>query len=122
VKFLGPLLLMFLIGDVAIANECDYWEAKAGVPIAEVKPEIDEKDVKEIEKGIDCLLRLERNKSRGAFSGVTSFDISAELPDATVEICALYYFSYLFLKIGSTLAGLPCKKEVIHSIRTARES
>ena len=81
----------------AKAQDCSYWYAAVGVDGVKYRgDEIDEKNPKKIIEGIECLIRLEGDKTNGAFSGATHFEVSQIFPRATVEICALYYISKLF--------------------------
>lgn len=73
---------------------CQYWEAQVD-PDVEVDFEIDKTDPENIMEGIGCLLSLEGRKGKGTFSGWQPH-VSQILPRATVEICALYYISYLY--------------------------
>ncbi len=46
--------------------------------------------------GIECLLNLEGNKNAAKFSGANKPYISQIFKQATVEVAALYYISYLY--------------------------
>ena len=90
------IVVIFFVFD-SNAQDCNYWNAGIGVKSANSKRgRKDEKNPKNIMEGIECLLMLEGDKSRGAFSGATSFSGPGGMPEATVEICALYYISVLF--------------------------
>ena len=79
------------------AQGCNYWNAAVGEKTSNGKRgNKDERKTKNILEGIECLLKLQGDKSRGAYSGATSFSGPAHMPDATVEINALYYISKLF--------------------------
>ena len=81
----------------AAAQDCNYWNATVGVKGSNLRRgDKDEKDPANIMEGIECLLKLEGDKSRGAFGGTTSLSTAAPMPSSTVEICALYYISVLF--------------------------
>lgn len=81
----------------AYGQDCNYWYAAVGVKSANLRAgDKDKKNLENIVEATECLLNLEGDKSRGAFSGATSFKISEQFPRATVEVCALYYISYLF--------------------------
>lgn len=95
------VIIFFCICVVSVADnaaqDCNYWYAAVGVKSANgQRGNKDEKDTKNILDGIECLLKLEGDKSRGAYSGATSFSGPAFMPEATVEINALYYISKLF--------------------------
>lgn len=83
--------------DVA-AQDCNYWNAGVGEKSSKPRRgDKDEKNLENIMEGIECLLKLEEDKSRAAFSGASSFSGAYGLKSpATVEICALYYISKLF--------------------------
>lgn len=93
------LLLLMLICGVSIqevkAGVCRYWQAEVDAEI-DVDFEIDETDTKNILTGIECLLKLEGKKKEGLFSGATSSSVSQTFPDASIEVCALFYASFLF--------------------------
>lgn len=57
-------------------------------------------------EAIACLLRLEGNLEPARFSGVTHMDESQTLPRATVEVGALYYASYVFLRHWDHASGI----------------
>jgi len=83
----------------ANAQDCNYWNAGVGVKGSNLKRgDKDEKNPENIIEGIECLLKLEGDKSRGAFGGGTSIRMIGgdKFPSSTVEICALYYISVLF--------------------------
>lgn len=91
------LMLLFVLPLTVEAKECEYWFAVVGVKDALI-PEtfVDEKDSGKVMEGIECLLKLEGDKSRGAFGGAAHTQVSAMLPMTTVDVCALYYVSKLF--------------------------
>lgn len=94
--FLFFVVLIFS-SSKSMAQDCNYWYESVGVEsIQNSQIKIDEKDPAQIFNAVECLLKLEGNKSRGAFSGATNNRVSQLLPKSTVEICALYYISYLF--------------------------
>ncbi|QQS42264.1 MAG: hypothetical protein IPM63_04800 [Acidobacteriota bacterium] len=87
---------LFFVGN-CMASTCDYWYTKVGVDDVEFVGEApDLAHDEEILSGIECLLKLEDDTSEGAFWGATSFEVSQILPKAGVNVCALYYISYLF--------------------------
>jgi len=75
--------------------ECEYWYSQVD-PKTDSELELDESDPNSVLKGIECLLKLEGKRSEGAFGGATRDEVSQILPTSTVEICALYYISYLY--------------------------
>lgn len=91
------LMTAFFVFD-SNAQDCNYWDAGVGVKNSNLKRgDKDEKNLENIMEGIECLLRLEGDKSRGAFGGATSTSGSWALNSpTTVEICALYYISVLY--------------------------
>jgi hypothetical protein len=95
----NSLLVMLMIFGIhaidAKADVCKYWQSKVDRG-TDVDFEIDEEDPRNIIRGIDCLLKLEGIKEEGLFRGATQYDVSQIFPSASVEICALYYSSYLF--------------------------
>jgi hypothetical protein len=46
--------------------------------------------------GVGCLLSMQGNRGRARFGGATRSDVSEIYPDATTEIAALFYISYMF--------------------------
>lgn len=100
------LFAIFAVSD-AFAQDCSYWNASVGVKSANGKlGAMDETKTANILTGIECLLKLEGDRSRGAFSGATSFSGPANLPPSTVEICALYYISKLFYNKSDHARGI----------------
>lgn len=92
------LILFILLGFQVMeakADICKYWQSQVDME-TEVDFEVDETDPKNVLVGIDCLLKLEGNKKEGLFSGATKDNISQTFPAVSIEICALYYVSYLF--------------------------
>src|SRR5215204_4710425 len=94
------IIVIFFVFDSNAQEDCNYWNAGVGVKSSNSKRgRKDEKNPENIIEGIECLLKLEGDKSRGAFGGATSprgeFFLKGEA-DSTVEICALYYISVLF--------------------------
>jgi len=93
------LLIMFMIFGLHVVNAkadvCKYWQSEVDSEI-DVDFEIDETNPKNVMTGIDCLLKLEGNKKEGLFGGATNDNVSQTFPAASVEVCALYYASYLF--------------------------
>lgn len=89
------LTIFFVFTTDSMAEVCKYWQAEVD-PDIEVEFEIDETKSKNIMKGIECLLSLEGNKQEGLFGGATNESVSQIFPKSTIEICALYYISYLF--------------------------
>ncbi|MBK7705518.1 MAG: hypothetical protein IPJ30_06990 [Acidobacteria bacterium] len=92
-----PAIIVFLSATSVRSQECSYWFESVGVKNVRSKNETpDRNDPAVVLSGIRCLLTLEGDKSRGAFMGATHFGVSAQLPETTVEICALYTISELF--------------------------
>lgn len=88
--------MMFSVENI-MAQNCNYWHNMVGVKDVDYSgKKVDEKDPKQILKGIECLLKLEGNKSPGGLSGATHPEVSQLLPSAAVEVTALHYISYLF--------------------------
>lgn len=88
-------VLLGLYVTEAKADTCKYWQSQVDTE-TDVDIEVDETNPKNVIAGIDCLLKLEGNKKEGLFSGATRDNVSQTFPAASVEICALYYASYLF--------------------------
>lgn len=76
-------------------SSCKYWYAKVD-PLVEANFHLDEKSPTNVLQGIRCLLQLKGRKAEGKFSGVTHTRVSQIFPKASVEVCALYYASFLF--------------------------
>lgn len=78
--------------------ECKKWFAKVE-PIPGTSEEVwltDRPTDQDVLQAIGCLLQLHGNKHPARFTGVTHLDVSQILPQASVELAALYYISYLF--------------------------
>ncbi|MBK8147635.1 MAG: hypothetical protein IPK58_05330 [Acidobacteria bacterium] len=98
-----PAIIVFLSATSVWSQECSYWFESVGVKNVRSKNEApDRNDPAVVLSGIRCLLTLEGDKSRGAFMGATHFGVSAQLPETTVEICALYTISIFSLERIST--------------------
>jgi hypothetical protein len=94
-KILLFLTAFLMLSGTIRANDCHYWQGKADPKIKEVNSEIDEEKPENIIAGIECLLKLEGIKRRGTQYGQKSF-VSQMVPDASVEINALYQISEMF--------------------------
>jgi hypothetical protein len=92
---IGFMIFGFYMTE-AKGNICEYWQSKVDIEKPDFNFEIDETNPENAMRGIDCLLKLEGNKKEGLFSGATSDSVSQTFPPSSVEICALYYVSYLF--------------------------
>lgn len=93
---LATTVIMFAIYSSQVkAEECNYWHSEVDQDI-DVEIEIDKSDPKNVLKGIDCLLKLQGERKEGLFSGATNSNVSQIFPPASVEVCALYYISYLY--------------------------
>lgn len=107
ILFFVILLIMILGTSEIMSQDCSYWHKSVGVKnLKYAGSKIDEKNPVKIIEGIECLLKLEGNQSRGAFSGATNFQVSELLPPSTVEICALYYISWLFYENYEHASGV----------------
>jgi len=89
------LSLLFFMVSVAKAGGCEYWNTLVD-PKA---PDVPEAEIYRAEKdqltGIQCLLKLEGRKRRGVRFG-SKPDVSQIVPEASIEINALYQISELF--------------------------
>lgn len=91
-----------LIGHTACvshANICDVWRSKVdpsvrlqGGGIAELPS--DDAAI----AAIDCLLKSRGNTEPARFSGAVDDRVSQIFPDATIELAALYYISFIYEK------------------------
>jgi hypothetical protein len=115
-------IIIFGLNIIVKAGGCDYWLAQVDSK-TEVNYELDEKDPRNITKGIARLLKLEGNKTKGLFSGATNDRVSHIFPESTVEICALYYISYLFYGDWEHANGIALgkKNRVINPPQTVKE-
>ncbi|MBK8811942.1 MAG: hypothetical protein IPN69_14595 [Acidobacteria bacterium] len=92
-----PAIIVFLSATSVRSQDCDYWFQWAGVDnVRPTNAAPNRNDPAVVMSGIRCLLTLEGDKSIGPFMGATHFGVSAQLPETTVEICALYRISHLF--------------------------
>jgi hypothetical protein len=93
------LLLTCLVVGVFVVNVnadvCRYWLGEVDTE-TDVSYEIDESKPKNVMKGIECLLKLQGRRQEGLFSGATTDNVSQIFPPSSIEVCALYYVSYLF--------------------------
>ena len=91
------MLIAITIGFVAVASaqDCSYWWNKADPKVNTNGSAIDETIPSNVVAGIECLLKLEGRKKIGVRSGAKP-EISQRVPEASVEINALYTISELF--------------------------
>ncbi|HMM79845.1 MAG TPA: hypothetical protein PKC65_07480 [Pyrinomonadaceae bacterium] len=91
------LLIAITIGFVAAANaqDCNYWWDKADPKETTSGSVVDDTVPTNVIAGIECLLKLEGRKKVGVRSGAKP-EISHRVPEASVEINALYTISELF--------------------------
>ncbi|KXK07353.1 MAG: hypothetical protein UZ17_ACD001000010 [Acidobacteria bacterium OLB17] len=99
-NYLLSIALVFGAASLSVVGQdCNYWYASVGVKSSDKRRgPMNKADTGNILSGIECLLRLEGDKSRGAFTGATSSSGMFFMPEATVEIDALYYISVLFYR------------------------
>lgn len=117
--FLPIAFMCVLFVTDALSQDCNYWYAEVGVKSANAKAgDKDKKNIQNIVEGIECLLKLEGDKTRGAFSGATHTRVSQMFPRATVEICALYYISYLFYEKYDHANGIALRYKNYEENRT----
>jgi len=99
ILFLAVTFITVFSASNVLAQDCEYWETEVGVDTANYdyrSAKINKKDPKKVMEGIECLLKLEGDKTPGSFSGASSLSGPVNMPESTVEICALYYISSLF--------------------------
>lgn len=79
-------------------NKCLYWQSRVdeSVKPPESYKGLDETNEQNIMEGIECLLNLEGNRNDAKFSGANKPYVSQIFKQATVEVAALYYISYLY--------------------------
>lgn len=119
------IMVVFLGFHIVEAKEdiCKYWLSQVDIE-TEVDFDVDETNPKNVVEGITCLLKFKGNKNKGLFGGATKDTVSQIFPAASVEICALYYASYLFYqdwKHASAIA-LVDKDGVINSDKSVRKA
>ncbi len=107
--------MMIFSATEIMAQDCSYWYKSVGVKNIKYSGEkVNEKNPEKVMEGIECLLKLKGDKSRGAFSGAMNTKVSQLFPRATVEVCALYYISYLFYENFKHASGV-----ALHEIEDA---
>jgi len=106
ISFLLLLPLLFVFPEQTAAQDCRYWHKIVGVKHIKTAPQVDESDPRQMIEGIACLLQLEDDYSKGTYSGATHFAVSQELPQATVNVTALYYITRLFEQSASYANGV----------------
>lgn len=79
-------------------NCCTQWHAKVDKSLAKESEEFDEKQIseKELMKGIECLLKLEGNKTLTWPVGKTNIQSSQPTGLVQIQVNALYFISYLY--------------------------
>jgi hypothetical protein len=88
-------------------NMCEQWIEK--VDPSSGKTNIDADSTlsdNQIIEAITCLLKCEGNKNTARISGATHLYISQIFPQATIELAALYYISYLFTRSWDIADGI----------------
>jgi hypothetical protein len=65
----------------------------------------------EVMAAIGCLLKCKGNKSPSGISGVTTIYFSEFYPDASIEVAALYYISYLYKANPTHAIGIALRKD-----------
>ncbi|MEZ5307886.1 MAG: hypothetical protein R2684_12145 [Pyrinomonadaceae bacterium] len=94
------MLPIGIVGSTNMTHTCESWQGLVGGQEKPVQTpsNIDLDNEAEVFEGIECLLKLEGNKSHGTPSGATHMAVSDILPSAAVEVSALHYISYLYYK------------------------
>lgn len=76
---------------------CEHWIKEVDPPLGKTNIDADSTlPDNQIIEAITCLLKCEGNKNPARFSGATHVYISQIFPQATIEVAALYYITYLF--------------------------
>lgn len=89
------ILVILYLYTATMAQKCEYWRSRVDLRYADTQLEVDEKDPRNILRGIECLL-AEQGNQRPSFLIRSQVHISDMLPVPTVEVSALYYISFLF--------------------------
>ena len=97
------LVLAATAAALAVLPACAAADDKCSVWRAQVDPTLEAKEIsprllddRERVTACECLLGEEGNTGPARFSGATRAAVSAMLPDATVEVAALFYISYIY--------------------------
>lgn len=85
---------------VVMNSECKNWQSLVDTSVEPPRPRFvfDVSNELDVTVGIECLLRLEGNKSPARFGGALNPGVSQTFDKATTEVAALFYVSYLFKK------------------------
>ena len=77
---------------------CEYWRSKVDATVRSPPntSKVDEKNPLTVIAAIECLIKMEGNKHPATFSGAVSLEASQIFPQATADVAALYYISYLY--------------------------
>jgi hypothetical protein len=79
------------------SDSCEFWQAKADATLPRSKaPDPDLTDSTIIMAAIECLLKMEGNKHKAAFSGAMKYYVSQNFENTPADVAALYYISYLY--------------------------
>jgi|GEM_PF-1324560 len=65
----------------------------------------------EVMAAIGCLLKCKGNKNPAKIGGVTTIYFSQFYPDASIEVAALYYISYLYKANYTHAMGIALRKD-----------
>jgi hypothetical protein len=90
-----------IVQEKIIMNSgCKNWQSLVDSSIEPPSPRFvfDVSNERDVSVGIECLLRLEGNKSPARFGGALNPGVSQIFDKATTEVAALFYVSYLFKK------------------------
>ncbi|HUF03103.1 MAG TPA: hypothetical protein VMM38_02910 [Aridibacter sp.] len=94
-KIVIVLVIFCSASSFVFGNDCSYWNTLVDPDAPDVPIATIERQSKDVLKGIECLLRLEGRNELGVRYGSKDY-VSQIVPQASVEINALYQISELF--------------------------
>ena len=108
-------------------SSCLYWQSRVDESVkmpGSFQP-INEENPENVMQAIECLLKLEGNRNKAKFSGVTNPRVSQLFEPATVEVAALFYVSYLFYQKwdhADAIALVGDDQQTVSSPKTLRKA
>ena len=102
-RFFISLCLLLILNSILFSknetnsiDNCQYWISLVDPSVPSPDMKLDWKDESNVLNAIECLLHLKGKKGPAKFSGATNPYVSDIFNEATVEVAALYFITYLY--------------------------